>query len=772
MSRSTASYRPIPTSSSAVSLDELDNPSEGIPLRSVGDDEKADDSDSLQDSEEDLLDEEQDMRGVDERTRKAWETVKEAVPLDDDPSLPCLTFRTFSLGCILCTIGSAISQLFYFKSNAPSFSAFFIILISYIIGKWMAKILPTRIIKISLGPLGIFRFSLNPGPFNKKEHLLIGVIASSGSSSAYAGDIIAIQSLYYHRELPFFGGLLLLLTSQLIGFGLAGLLERLLVKPTAMVWPSSLVVVTLYETLHGNESKSAGMANLTGDRMRFFTLCFIGIFIWQFVPAVIMPTLSSIALICIVSPVKTSLIRILGSGYEGFGLLDFSLDWTVIGAAGSLYTPLFAQLCYFGGFAFNLWLIQPIIYFFSIWEAQRFTRPISAALYNSNFEPFSVSSVTIPETLQLNETAWLEAKPLILTPSFAVSYGISFAILTSAIASVALWNWRDISETMQGRTQWKDPHVKMLERNYESVPGKWYGILGGSMVLAASFLVLRYNLQLPLWGLYLSLCIALFFLVPCGIIAAITNQTIGLNVITEFVCGFILPGRPIGNVTFKVYGYMTMGQCLDLVSDLKLALYMKIPPRAMFLCQTLGTGLGSIVNYILIKGVIESKREYLDGTRIDPTGQWTGRSAGIFYSASVIWGLIGPARFFAGQYQVLYYGFPIGLALPVIPYLLHKRYPDIGFDNISVPVFLHGMIAPPQIPANVILPGLITSFASQWWARTRRKEWFDKYNYVLSAALDAGTSVNALVIYIFGIGEFWTWWGNSDVDSEHCLPSS
>ncbi|KAH8913347.1 hypothetical protein BT69DRAFT_1344730 [Atractiella rhizophila] len=113
MSRSTASYRPIPTSSSALSLDELDNPSEGIPLRSVGYDEKADDSDSLRDSEEDLLDEEEDMRGVDERTRKAWETVKEAVPLDDDPSLPCLTFRTFSLGCILCTIGAKPFSLTY-----------------------------------------------------------------------------------------------------------------------------------------------------------------------------------------------------------------------------------------------------------------------------------------------------------------------------------------------------------------------------------------------------------------------------------------------------------------------------------------------------------------------------------------------------------------------------------------------------------------------------------------------------------------------------------
>lgn len=30
------------------------------------------------------------------------------------------------------------------------------------------------------------------------------------------------------------------------------------------------------------------------------------------------------------------------------------------------------------------------------------------------------------------------------------------------------------------------------------------------------------------------------------------SAVIGLNVITEFVAGFILPGRPLANVTFKV----------------------------------------------------------------------------------------------------------------------------------------------------------------------------------------------------------------------------
>jgi hypothetical protein len=50
------------------------------------------------------------------------------------------------------------------------------------------------------------------------------------------------------------------------------------------------------------------------------------------------------------------------------------------------------------------------------------------------------------------------------------------------------------------------------------------------------------------------------------------------------------------------------------------------------------------------------KRPYLDGSVVDPTGQWTGRNPNIFYSASIIWGAVAPKRFFSGGYEVLYLG--------------------------------------------------------------------------------------------------------------------
>lgn len=322
---------------------------------------------------------------------------------------------------------------------------------------------------------------------------------------------------------------------------------------------------------------------------------------------------------------------------------------------------------------------------------------------------------------------------------------------------------------------------------------------------------------------------------PIGVIAAVTNTTLGLNVITEMIAGYLFPGRPIANIVFKVslstrpiadgalkffhraglWLHDTRAKYrLDIrheagtVSDVTLSLpmqeltpcwlsrrYCKIPPRHLFICQVYGTALGSIVNYSLIKSVIASKRPYLDGTLIDATQQWSGRKPEIFMSASVVWGLIAPERFFAGMYRPLYWvrsavamcgpirsqltdaawpraqGFLLGALLPVIPWYLYKRTGNRFWRQISVPLILHGVsravgdpstaadhlsliqqsISPPQTPTNVLIPSFLASFASQFWALRYHARWFEKYCYVLSSALDAGTSINALVIYLFSL---------------------
>ena len=79
------------------------------------------------------------------------------------------------------------------------------------------------------------------------------------------------------------------------------------------------------------------------------------------------------------------------------------------------------------------------------------------------------------------------------------------------------------------------------------------------------------------------------YTIPVGVITAITNQEIAINVIAELIIGYALPGRPLAMMMFKTWCYITMFQAISFTSDFKLGHYMKIPPRSMFSCQVVAT---------------------------------------------------------------------------------------------------------------------------------------------------------------------------------------
>ena len=82
----------------------------------------------------------------------------------------------------------------------------------------MASVLPKTKFQIP----GFGYRSLNPGPFNMKEHVLISIFANAGSafgsSSAYAVGIVNIIKAFYHRNISFFAAWLLIITTQVISF--------------------------------------------------------------------------------------------------------------------------------------------------------------------------------------------------------------------------------------------------------------------------------------------------------------------------------------------------------------------------------------------------------------------------------------------------------------------------------------------------------------------------------------------------------------------------
>ncbi|KAL4604387.1 hypothetical protein ACB092_10G189700 [Castanea dentata] len=128
---------------------------------------------------------------------------------------------------------------------------------------------------------------------------------------------------------------------------------------------------------------------------------------------------------------------------------------------------------------------------------------------------------------------------------------------------------------------------------------------------------------MPWWGLIFAAALAFIFTLPISIITATTNRTPGLNIITEYIMGVILPGRPIANVCFKTYGYMSMSQAISFLNDFKLGHYMKIPPRSMFLVQFIGTILAGTVNLSVAWWLLNSVENICQQNLLPQNSPWT-----------------------------------------------------------------------------------------------------------------------------------------------------
>jgi len=175
---------------------------------------------------------------------------------------------TVSEGIGLSVFGAALQEIFYFKPQTIYVSVVFLTVISYILGEFMALVIPRS------GAIGRF---FNPGPFNMKEHASITLMASAASQSALATEALAAQDLFYGGYPSKAAGVFIVITSQLIGYGIAGLLREVLVYPTHMLWPMNLPVTSLIESLHRDRAEAKA-------RLRLFYIIFGIMFVWEVFP--------------------------------------------------------------------------------------------------------------------------------------------------------------------------------------------------------------------------------------------------------------------------------------------------------------------------------------------------------------------------------------------------------------------------------------------------------------------------------------------------------
>ncbi|PON90318.1 Tetrapeptide transporter [Trema orientale] len=697
------------------------------------------------------------------------EQVRLTVPITDDPSLPCLTFRTWVLGIVSCAVLAFLNQFFGYRQNALYISSVSAQILVLPIGMLMAAKLPRKSIRIRATN---WSFSLNPGPFNLKEHVLITIFANSGSNSVYAVNIITIVKAFYIRDIHPLAAILLTLSTQMLGYGWAGIFRKFLVDSPHMWWPSNLVQVSLFRALHEVEKRPKG--GLT--RLQFFIIVLVSSFAYYIVPNYLFPSITALSFVCWIWKDSVTAQQI-GSGLRGLGVGSFALDWsTVAGFLGSpLATPGFAVVNIMVGFCIIVYILIPIAYWTNSYEAKKFPI-ISSHVFDSNGQEYNISLVLNETSFQFNKLGYDNYSKPSLSIIFAYAYGLSFATLAATLSHVALFHGRVIWQQTKAtfRDKFGDVHTRLMKKNYEAVPDWWfYSLL--MVVLALALLACEgfgRQLQLPYWGVLLAIGMALLFTLPIGVITATTNLQPGLNVITELVIGYIYPGKPLANVAFKTYGYVSASQAIMFLADFKLGHYMKIPPKSMFIVQLAGTLVASSVYFGTGWWLLTSVEDICQPSKLPKGSPWTCPGDDVFYNASIIWGLVGPRRMFGplGLYSKMNYFFLVGLLAPVPAWLLSRAFPHQRiWSLIHVPVILSGAGAMPAAKAvNYVCWGAVGLFFN-FVVYRRFKGWWVRHNYILSAGLDAGVAFMAILCYFtlqFKDINGMKWWG-LDVD-DHC----
>ncbi|GME80559.1 unnamed protein product [Ambrosiozyma monospora] len=270
------------------------------------------------------------------------------------------------------------------------------------------------------------------------------------------------------------------------------------------------------------------------------------------------------------------------------------------------------------------------------------------------------------------------------------------------------------------------------------------------------------------------------------VLQATTGTTVGLNVLVELIIGYAIPGNAEALMFVKAYGYNIDGQASTYVADQKMGHYCKIPPRAVFRGQIIST----IITAFVALGVVDFVDHHIKGICTEGQAQHFTCSSNsvVYFTASVVWGLIGPKRIFSEQYPILKWMFLFGFLLslawwsirkhgPVAREWLQKNLPSWVFTPLNVTIFkllsmcysIHpvlvviGMLNWAPLNLTYQTSGLYISFVFMYYIKRYYTAWWEKYNYVLAAAFGGGLAFSAIIVF-FAVqyhDKSISWWGNN-----------
>ncbi|KAF3098628.1 hypothetical protein TWF102_004089 [Orbilia oligospora] len=762
----------------------------------------------LQDSDADIdTDDDDEGLAFNPHANSPYAQVRASVPNTDDTSLSISTPRMWTLAILFSVVGSSTNLFFSLRYPSVSITPFIALLLAHPLGRIWDLCFPEIVSATTI--YGKLMRWLGQGRWNKKEHACVYISSNVSFGFAFATDVIVSQNHFYKQPTPILYQILLTLSTQFLGYTFAGLTRQWLVYPSSMIWPVTLQSTAMFTTLH---DRSEGEEEVKGwekwGRWKFFMTVLGGSVAWYFFPGFIWPGLSYFNIGTWAKPDSVVLANLFGTS-TGLGLIPITFDWAQMSYIGSpIITPLWAATNVLIGLIAVMWILAPILYYSNVFFSS-YMPILSSSVYDNTGGFYDVQKV-LTQDFMFDEAGYKSYSKVFLPITYVLSYALQFAAMTALVTHTTIWHGKDIwkqgkralkigsitktettgtyqrlktssgkrieSEDDLNDEEWadivgdEDVHVRLMKK-YPEAPTSWYLATGVVTTLVGMWLVEAYEIHLPWYGLLLALFMCTIFFVPVGIVMAITNQQSSIFLICQMVAGYVFAGRGIANMVFVTYGYITSTQGLKFASDLKLGQYVKIPPRMLFTVQMVATAVGSLTQIGVLNWMFGSipgicTPEALSG--------FTCPLARVHFNGSVLWGVVGPSRFFGpGElYNPLVWAFAIGLIAPVIVWA-YGRYTGVNVKRVSLPVVFGSLSWIPPATGLNFSTWCLVCYAVNGWIKKHRGDWWRKYRMVLSAALDTGLAVGVGVVFFAIVWPQWDWvknwsWWGTEIYKQGC----
>lgn len=728
-------------------------------------------------------------------------------PIDEPYEGSYETFRVYFLSIIWGCAGSALASFFEVRFPSISINSTAIQMLVAYSARLMAK-LPAFGIPLGKGR----KFWINdPHRFSFQEQVLASIGVVVGDQVAYAQYVvIAMANKYfydYDEAKGAFGfAILLTLSSNLMGFGLAGIFRTFLVYPTEYVWFNVLPSLALSRAL--TEELNSKRINANGWKLRTYEWFWIvgwAEFGWYWICNLLITFWSTFDWMAAIAPNDLNNIAIT-SGTNGLAFLNPfpTFDPGITLGLPGLVQPFFSVV--------NLWIGSVIsaLGIMIMWYTNvRWTGylPINLnTLYSNNGSEYEVNNILTAEH-KFDQTKFEKYGVPLWTAGNIMVYACYFmsypALITYSILNhgmVILRSFKIFSKTLLNPREALnsfDDRFSRAQRKHKEVP-EYYFLAALAITVALAIACVEYYsfTDTPVWTIFFAIGLSFVFMIPVGALYATTYVQIGMDVLYELIIGLACEHNGNALQVSKVYGTNFAIQADSYMSSQKTGHYAGLAPWSMFRVQFICL----ICNSFAQAGMMTWQS---DGMGIgNPTGadteydlcnqsnpeRFTCADVRTYFNASVMLGFVGPRIFFKHICPSIKWVFLIGAVTP-IPFWLARRYlvpygrrwasnptnqgknlivrkiMDFRWlKNVNELVWINGGFY--WAPNNMMYyatpymwPGLISKLI-----KDRFPLWWSRYNYITYAAVTVGYSFAAL--FMFFATEYKhiasvNWWGNA-----------